>query len=55
MLDYYDIIAGTFLFSAIRDILTVTKISVAGRELFQGLLILLVILMPVLKRKCVCP
>jgi ribose transport system permease protein len=38
------IIAGTFLFSSIRDILTVTKISAAGRELFQGLLILCVIL-----------
>jgi ribose transport system permease protein len=42
--NFIGIIAGTFLFSAIRDILTVTRISAAGRELFQGLLILLVIL-----------
>lgn len=41
---FVGIIAGTFLFSVIRDILTVTDISPAGRELFQGLLILLVIL-----------
>jgi ribose transport system permease protein len=42
--NFTGIIAGTFLFSVIRDILTVTKISAAGRELFQGILILLVIL-----------
>ena len=41
---YVGIIAGTFLFTAIRDILTVAHISPAGRELFQGLMILLVIL-----------
>jgi ribose transport system permease protein len=38
------IIAGTFLFTIIRDILTVTKMPQAGRELCQGLLILLMIL-----------
>lgn len=41
---FVGIIAGTFLFTAIRDILTVANISPAGREVFQGLLILLVIL-----------
>lgn len=41
---FVGIVAGTFLISAIKDILTVAKISPAGRELFQGLLILLVIL-----------
>jgi ribose transport system permease protein len=41
---FIGIIAGTFLFSSIRNILIVTRISPAGRELFQGLLILLVIL-----------
>jgi ribose transport system permease protein len=38
------IIAGTFLFIIIRDILVVTKMPQAGRELCQGLLILFMIL-----------
>jgi ribose transport system permease protein len=38
------IIAGTFLFTLIRDILLVTKMPQSGRELCQGLLILLMIL-----------
>lgn len=42
--NYVGIIAGTFLMTIIQDILAVAKISSAGRELFQGLLILLVIL-----------
>lgn len=42
--NYIGIIAGTLLMTIIQDILAVAKISPAGRELFQGLLILLVIL-----------
>ena len=42
--NFVGIIAGTFLIAIIRDVLIVTKISPAGRELFQGLLILVVIL-----------
>lgn len=42
--DYIGIVAGTFLIAIIRDVLTVMKISPAGKELFQGLLILVVIL-----------
>lgn len=42
--NFAGIIAGTFLIAIIRDVLIVMKISPAGRELFQGLLILIVIL-----------
>lgn len=42
--NFIGIIAGTFLMALIRDILTVSHISSAGRELFQGLLLLIAIL-----------
>jgi ribose transport system permease protein len=42
--NFAGIIAGTFLFTLIRDILLVIKMPQAGRELCQGLLILLMIL-----------
>ncbi|MCC8109372.1 MAG: ABC transporter permease [Planctomycetes bacterium] len=42
--NFAGVIAGTFLIEIIRNALIVTKISPAGRELFQGLLILVVIL-----------
>ncbi|MCC8165066.1 MAG: ABC transporter permease [Planctomycetes bacterium] len=42
--NFAGVIAGTFLIEIIRNALIVTKISPAGRELFQGLLILIVIL-----------
>jgi ribose transport system permease protein len=42
--NFAGIIEVTYLFSLLRDILTVAKISAAGRETFQGLLILIVIL-----------
>lgn len=41
---YVGVIAGTMLVILLRDILNVMSISSAGRELFQGLLILLVLL-----------
>lgn len=42
--NYVGIIAGTLLIAIIQNALTVQKISPAGRELFQGLLILVVII-----------
>lgn len=42
--NFVGIIAGTFLMTLIQDVLAVAKISSAGRELFQGILILIVIL-----------
>ncbi len=42
--NFVGIIAGTFLIEIIRNALIVAKVSPAGRELFQGLLILIVIL-----------
>lgn len=42
--NFSGIIAGTFIMALIRDILTVARISPAGRELFQGLLVLAAIL-----------
>jgi ribose transport system permease protein len=42
--NFIGIIAGTFLFTLIRDILLVIKMPQAGRELCQGLLILFMIL-----------
>lgn len=41
---FVGLIAGTMLMILIRDILNVMKISNAGREIFQGMLILLVLL-----------
>lgn len=38
------IIAGTMLMILLRDILSVAKISNAGREIFQGVLILVVLM-----------
>lgn len=40
---YWGVVAGTIIVILLRDILNVTRISAAGKELFQGLLILLVL------------
>lgn len=41
---FWGIIAGTIIVILLRDILNVTRISAAGKEVFQGLLILIVLL-----------